>query len=928
VGKSVVGTSSRISFTVLGSLRVSVEGKDHGLPPGQLRWLLAVLLLSDGRLVSDEHLIRHAWGPQPITRAALRTAASRLRTWLGAVDSTLHHTGDGYRLQVPPGSVDAHRFTAAWRTSAELDDSTRFTLLDEALGTWDAQPLADAPEWVLADPAVAVLQATRLDCLRYFGDLSVRLGKPDAALAYLAHLCAHHAADEPLHAVYLRVLTAAGRPAQALLHYEQLRIWLRDELGVAPSEEVQAAYRAVLALETDNPPSQAAPVPAQLPLDILGFAARQTELDRLNAILAHAGTQPTATTVCAIFGTAGVGKTTLAVHWAHGVRDRFPDGQLYINLHGYSTNPRVRPIAALATFLRALGVPNDRVPENADEAAALYRSCLAGRRVLVVLDDAADAEQVRPLLPATAGCLAVVTSRDALTGLIARDGAHRVDVNVLAAHETRALLARLLGDDRVAAEPDAADELARLCGHLPLALRIAVANFSDLESLSAYAARLAASNRLAALEVDGDEPTAVRAALDLSYAALPAPAQRLFRRLGLLDTDVTATVAAALDDVPVAEAERRLGRLHRAHLLTQSSLGRYHWHDLLRLYAAERVAGDSEADRRAAWDRLRDHYLHSAYNAARLMNPHRPPIPLPPAEPGSRPAVFADRDAALVWFTAHHAALLSALRQAAACHDRHTWRLAWCLATFFEWQGHWHDLELTQQLAIDTARSLGDRAGQTTAHRILATAYGRTGRYGEALAHYGKALDLTDPNDHAGLASVHQGMAWILGLQDDHARALDASLLALSQYQIAGDDSGQARTLNAVGWHSAQLGDYAAALVYCERALALNRRLGDPYGQAETLDSLGYAYRQLGDLTQAIEAYEGAVALFGEAGERFLEADSMTHLGEAQRLAGNVAQARRTWCRAASMLDELGHHCAGEVRQALDDLDRDAAGKR
>jgi tetratricopeptide (TPR) repeat protein len=692
--------------------------------------------------------------------------------------------------------------------------------------------------------------------------------------------------------------------------------------GIDPSPELRRLREAIERGEPEPASDRAATpaiTPAQLPADAVGFTGRAVDLSRLDCLLSDGQTRSTVI-ISAIAGTAGVGKTALAVHWAHRVRDKFPDGQLHVNLRGYAQTPPVRPIEALSSFLRALGVAAGKIPAEVDAAAALYRGLLAGKRVLVLLDNAASAEQVRPLLPATPGCLALVTSRDALADLVTRDGADRLRLDVLTPDEAYALLAHILGEQRAGAEPEAVAELARLCAYLPLALRITAANLADTERVADYAARLAAGNRLAALQVDGDEQAAVRAAFDLSYAALAAPAQQLFRLLGLHPgPDVTAAAAASLVGRPVDEVRPPLDDLVHAHLLTELPVGRYGSHDLLRAYATELAGTLAEPARDAALRRILDHYLHSAHAAARLLDPARDLVTPAPAASGVLPEQREDHASAMVWFTAEYPVLRATVERATdAGFDDHVWHLAWSLLTFQDIQGYWHDLIATQDAALAAARHQGDPSRQAFARRALARACARLGRYDDALDHYEHTLDLyRDLGDDVGRANTHLGFAGIYEMQGRYPQALHHAEFALAAHRTAGHPVGQARALNQVGWCHALLGNYEQAIGYCEPALALLRELGDRRAEAHTWDSLGFAHHRLGDFPRAVSCYRSALDLFAEVRDRYNEAATLSRLGDTHRDAGEPAAARDAWRRSLLILDELDHADAAEVRAKL-----------
>jgi DNA-binding SARP family transcriptional activator/tetratricopeptide (TPR) repeat protein len=909
-----------MEYRVLGSLEVSAQGRARVLPGPRAERILAALLCRPNRIVELDRLIEAVWADDPpdTARRQVQNQVAALRAVLTPLGGFIDTGDSGYRIRVAPGELDAAAFDDLVDRGRAAADAG---LLRRALALWRGPAFAGLADGPMVATEAQRLTEKRLAALEECIDLELAAGRNAEIADELAGLVAEHPRRERFVGQLMTARYRSGRPADALATYDELAARLGDELGIDPSPELRRLREAIGRGEPEPSDRAAAPAitPAQLPADAVGFTGRTVDLARLDGLLSDGQTRSTVI-ISAIAGTAGVGKTALAVHWAHRVRDKFPDGQLHVNLRGYAQTPPVRPIEALSSFLRALGVAAGNVPAEVDAAAALYRGLLAGKRVLVLLDNAASAEQVRPLLPATPGSLALVTSRDTLADLAARDDATRIRLDVLTPDEAYALLTRLLGEQRASAEPGAVVELARLCAYLPLALRITAANLADTERVADYAARLAAGNRLAALQVDGDEQAAVRAAFDLSYAALPAPAQQLFRLLGLhAGPDVTAAAAASLVGRPVDEVRPPLDDLVRAHLLTELPGGRYGSHDLLRAYATELAGTLDEPDRAAAARRILDHYLHSAHAAVRLLDPARDLVTPEPPGPGVIPEQPADHAAAMAWFAAEYPALRAAAERAAdAGFDDHVWHLAWSLLTFQDIQGYWHDLIATQDAARAAAQRQGDHSGQAFARRALARACSRLGRYDDALGHYEHTLDLyRELGDDVGRANTHLGFAGIHEMQGRYADALRHAELALAAHRAAGHPVGQARALNQVGWCHALVGNYEQAIGYCEPALALLRELGDRRAEAHTWDSLGYAHHRLGDFPRAVSCYRSALDLFAEVHDRYNEAATLARLGDAHRDAGDLSAAREAWRRSLLILDQLDHADAAEVRAKL-----------
>jgi tetratricopeptide (TPR) repeat protein len=621
------------------------------------------------------------------------------------------------------------------------------------------------------------------------------------------------------------------------------------------------------------------PVPRQLPAAVAHFAGRSGELAALTGLVCGRADTGGTVVISAIGGTAGVGKTALAVYWAHQVSDRFPDGQLYVNLRGFDPSGQVMaPAEAVRRFLDAPGVSAERIPVDLDAQAALYRSQLAGKRVLVVLDNARDTAQVRPLLPGAPTCLVLVTSRNQLTGLIAADSARPITLDLLTDDEARQLLARRLGADRVAAEPDAVAEIITGCAHLPLALALVAARAAIRPHLGLplLAEELRdTQDRWQALA--GDDPTTdVRVVFSWSHRALTQDAARLFRLLGLHPgPDLSAPAAASLAGVPASTVRPLLGELTRASLLVEHTPGRYSFHDLLRAYAAHLTrTTDTAQQRHSATVRILDHYLHTAHTADRLLDPTGDPTTLIAPQPGVTPEPLTDYRQAMDWFTIEHPVLLAAVDHAAATGlDTHTWQLIWTLDPFLGRRGHWHDWAASARAAVAAAHRLADPPAQIRTHSSLAAAYIPLGRFDDAHTELGHALDLaTQIGDQTGQANVHRILAYLWEQRGGYPQALDHAWQALDLCQAAGHQRGQARALSAVGWYHALLGEYQQALTACQQALTLHQDLNNREGQANTWASLGYAHHHLGNRTHALTCYQHAFTLYRDLGDRYYEA--------------------------------------------------------
>jgi tetratricopeptide (TPR) repeat protein/transcriptional regulator with XRE-family HTH domain len=651
---------------------------------------------------------------------------------------------------------------------------------------------------------------------------------------------------------------------------------------------------------------------AQLPPDVAGFTGRSVELAGLEALIADGPEQPT---ISVIVGAAGVGKTTLAVHWAHGARDRFPDGQLFANLRGFAATPPSRPIDVLTRFLHALGVPAEQVPMDAEEATSLYRSLLADRRMLVVLDNAAEPDQIRPLLPGGPHCRVLATSRDDLAGLVARDGARRLVLQVLAAPESYGLLARLLGAERAAAEPQHLAELAHLCAHLPLALRIAAANLDrgGYPTVSDYLVELRSEDRLAAFAVDGDPQAAVRAAFDVSYAKLPQPARRLFRLLGLVPgPDITMDAAAALLDATVEETRRLLKWLAGAHLLERAAgvEHRFTCHDLLREYARERArAQESAAQRRAATARLFGHYLHVAAAAARILDPDKLRLPLPDLTK-CRCAVpaFTDGVQALSWLDAEHANLVAAITHAAAHGPRSmAWLLADSLRGYDRRRMHAVDWQTVALSALAAAEADNEPRAQVMARLSLGLLHVRAGSYVEALDQYDRALVLArriDWLEAQAAALVNIGAAYSdMGQLADSADRLGSALAIL---RTIGPATQPAAAMNNLGLTLTHLGRPVEAADHYLQAIELYRRLGNRTGTAIALANLAALCHDTGRTEEALAHLREALGLCSGTQDQLLQALALSTLAEVRCDAGHHGLALEAAKTALATARDLG----------------------
>jgi DNA-binding SARP family transcriptional activator/DNA-binding transcriptional regulator YiaG len=761
-----------IRLGVLGSLTLWRDGVAADPGAGRQRAVLGLLAVCPGTALHRETIIDAVWGHRPPASAVpmVQTYVSRLRRLLG--DDLLVSDGTSYRLAVTVGQLDALEFVMladrAERAAAAGNHAAACRWYERALRLWRGEPLDDVSA-MRGHPAVTSLAQQRTVVTLDHAAAAAAAGRPEQVLPQLQALAAHDPLDERVHARLMLTLAACGQQAAALSVFEQVRKRLNDELGIIPGAELMDAHLRILRGELRFPAAAVAdrvgmpglaehagdgngaadqaavqarwkaPTPRQLPPGVAHFTGRARELAVLSSLADQAARGTGTVVISAIGGMAGIGKTALAVHWAHQVAGRFPGGQLYANLRGLGLSGT--PTAAaevIRGFLDALGVPPGQIPAGLDAQAALYRSATAGRRLLIVLDHARDEQQVRPLLPSTPGCLVLVTSRHQLTGLSAAEGAHLLTLDVLTAAEARALLTARLGADRAADHPGAVTEIAALCGHLPLALAVTAARAAahPTFTMPALAGELRdARGRLTTLDT-GDPAVSVRAVFSWSYTQLAPGTARTFRLLGLHPgPSISVPAAASLAGIGPGRVGGHLAELARAHLVTEHSPGRYSLHDLLRAYAAEQAeAIDVEADRRAAVHRMLDHYLHSTDAASTLVYPARGPIARGAPQPEVTPETMTDERAALAWLSAEHRVILAVIPRAAdAGFDAHARQLSEVLATYLDRRGLWPDGADAQRVSLAAAERRGDPASHARALRFLKRSRIRLGAHEDGM---------------------------------------------------------------------------------------------------------------------------------------------------------------------------------------------------
>lgn len=974
---------AEMEFCLLGPLMVRNGGTILPVTARRQRAVLATLLLNAGRVVGPDELAEVLWGSRlPRTaRVSVQNYVMRLRNALGEAGRTRIRTlPGGYLISVLDGELDVSQFEAlldASRTAArERSWTVAEARADQALSLWRGEPMADLGSELLALRQLPPLTELRLTAVEIRLEARLHLGRYAEAIGELRRLAAEQPMRERVHGLLMQALYRDGRQAEALEAYRQARRVLVAELGTEPGAVLRELHQRILTGDSLDapagiaalpmPPARDELAPRQLPPGVRHFTGRAGELTALSGLADQAGRDgPGMVVISAIGGTAGVGKTALAIHWAQRVADRFPDGQLYMNLRGYDPKRPMPPTDALAAFLRALGVPGPDIPAGEQERTALYRSLLAGRRTLVLLDNAGSAEQVRPLLPSTAGCMAVVTSRDTLAGLVARDGAVRLYLDLLPLPEAAQLLCRLIGP-RARADPGATDALAWRCARLPLALRVAaeLAAARPADSLADLVAELAdRQQRLDLLEAGGDRQTAVRTVFSWSYRGLDAAAAKAFRLAGLHPgPDFDAYAIAALTGLPAERALRALDRLTQAQLIQPTVPGRYGLHDLLCAYASElATVVDGRDECHAALTRLLHYYLFAAAAAMDAILPaesdHRPRIP-PPASPV--PSVNDPAEAAS-WLDAHRSSLVAAAVHASGDHEwsGHTTRLAATLYRYLDLGGYTPEAVTMHTCARRAARRVGDQAAEAVALTSLSATDWRQGRYQRAIRHLRQAVTLfRSGGDSAGEARALGNLGLIQAQRGRYQQAVRHQRQVLTLYRTNGDQAGQAHALCSLGELSARQGRYPQAVSqlqlaldlcrqaaslpiepyilinlgdidlrqgryeqaadHTRRALDLCRQAGDRAGEASCEANLGDIELRQGHYQQAVRHLRQALATFRQSGERANEAYVLASLGDLDLRQGRPEQASRNQRHALSLFTETGDQ-SGEV-QALNGL--------
>ncbi|MEU6713544.1 BTAD domain-containing putative transcriptional regulator [Nonomuraea sp. NPDC046802] len=901
-------SSPSVRFLLLGPLEVVVDGRTVHLT-GRQQALLEALLLDAGRVVSVERLADRLWGDDlPASAPArLRALITELRRALDPHGREIILTRrPGYLVRAGAAEVDAEEFASLTESARRATEDGRhldaLDLFDRALALWRGDPFAD-----LGGPTAQVerfrLEELRCEAVEGRAAALLEMGRGRAAIPELTRLLAEQPLREWPHALLMRALRDDGRLADALEVYRDFRARLIHDLGVEPSADLQRFHQRMLeegsAAEITM---QAAPVPRQLPPASGRFVGRAAELRRLDA-----------DRVTLVVGPAGVGKTALAVHWAHRASERFPDGQLFLDMRGFDQREPMSLSEALQLLLQGFGVAAKDIPVEVDAQIALYRSFLAGRRVLVVLDDVADPEQVRALLPGDPGCRAVVTSRNRLGNLVATNGAERLTLDVLDREETHQLLAQGIGADRLLREPDATQELMALCDRLPLALSIAVSWIGDHEhrTIAHYVRQLADRGRLVRLRVEGHESIAVQAALDLSHRALRPAAQRMFRLLGAATGGgISSAAAAALAGTSRENAEDLLGAVARIHLIEETGLHRFTAHDLVLEYAAQRSLGeDSATERQAAVRRLLDYYLRTVTNAIERAQFEAPQLAYDQARPEVTPTAFADAPDALDWLDTEWDNLVAAVSHAAAHGPRpYAWLLVEAMKDVLHHRRTRRGWLRLAEIALAAAEEEQDLRGQAAMCYSIGLARWRMADLKDAMHHLERALLLSRRASWLqGEAMALQGCGVVLKQLGEPRKAIPRYRRAMEIHHTLGSRRGEARGLNNLASAYIMLARLDRAEECLRACLPLTRESGDRHLQTLALVNLALVYQKQAHLPEAVRTLDEALASAQAAGLRYAEAVTYETFGWTHHDAGRYEQAIDAFGRGLAIAEEVGN---------------------
>ncbi|MEV4071113.1 AfsR/SARP family transcriptional regulator [Nonomuraea fuscirosea] len=897
--------SPDIRFLLLGPLEIAVDGR-AAQPTGRQRSLLAALLLDAGRVVSVGRLADHIWGDDlpPSAPARLRALIAELRRALGPHGRDVILTrSPGYLLDTRAAAVDADQFVSlveeARRAMEDGLHPEATDLYDQALALWRGSPFDD-----LSLPA-AHAERYRLEELKYEAvegraAALLAMGQGRSVIPALTQFVAEQPLRERPHALLMQALFGDGRVSDALSVYQGLRTALVRDLGVDPSDELQRLQQRILEGRPPAKTAKPALVPRQLPPASGRFVGRAAALRRLDA-----------GRVNLVVGPAGVGKTALVIHWAHSASGRFPDGQLFLNMRGFDQREPMSLSESLLLLLQGLGVAAKDIPLELDAQVALYRSLLAGRRVLVILDDVADPEQMRALLPGDPGCHAVITSRHRLASLAALDGVERLTLDVLDREETQRLLARSIGEDRLLREPEAAEELMALCGRLPLALSIAVSWIGDHEHrlIAHYVDQLAEQGRLVRLRVEGHERVAVQAALDLSYKALMPAAQRMFRLLSLAGGgEISVAAAAALTRTSHERAVGLLGAVARIHLIKEIGPLRFAAHDLVLEYAAQRCTEEDPAvERESAVRRLLDYYLCTVIGTIEAAGIEVPDLAYDHARPEVTPTPFATKRDALDWLDIEWDNLVVAVSRAATHGPRpYAWLLIEAMHDVLQHRRARGDWLRIAEIALIAAEREQDPRGQAAMCRLIGLVQWRIADLKSAMDYFERALELSrQASWPQGEAVALQGCGVVFKQLGEPHKAIPLYQRAVEIHHALGSRRGEARGLNNLASAHLMLAQLARAEECLQACLPLTDESGDTHIQTLALVNLALVRRNQARLPEALEALDEALAVAQAVGLRYAEAVTYETFGWTHRDLGRYEQAIDFFGRGLAIAEEV-----------------------
>ncbi|GIH08497.1 SARP family transcriptional regulator [Rhizocola hellebori] len=887
---------------LLGPVRGWLGDAELDLGSPRQKGLLALLALAAGQPLSRSYLTESLWGDEPPASHAnvIQVYVTRLRRAFEPHRPARHPgqvltaIGDGYALRIDPGAVDALRFRRGLSqaaTARRAGDHTRVrSLLTPVLAEW-ASPLQDAA-FFSDQRTFASLVDDRWTAIAWHAAATIETGDAAQVLAPLKEAAAARPWDEAIQALLIRALHAVGRRGDAINTYRRIQQSLRDDLGVEPGQELVEAFGLVLSDATAEPEVREPVVVAQLLPRTGHFTGRRTELSSLRSLLE--GQHTRAQIVC-VEGGPGVGKTSLALELAHSLAPRFGDGQLFIDLRGHDPAASVGCAEALVYLLRSLGTDESRLPEDQNELAARYRTAVAGRSLLVVLDNAASTEQILPLLPATPSCAVIVTSRYSLTALSTHQAANRHHLGMLSIDDSISLVALVIGAQRIAAEPEAADVLARLCGGLPLALRITAAKLladpdRKLESMATELAR--EQQRLGGLSVE-DGGRSVRGAFQWSYRALSTPEARAFRLLSLHPGTTFATdLVAALTHHTAKATTTLLARLASAHLIDAVDVGRYRVHDLLRLFAGELLESQETADQRdAARHRLLHWYLDVADGCNRLVTPLNNLVTRPTK---SEPLPFAAGQKAALAYLSGEADNLPLVVRDASRHgfDLESWQLAYLLFSFYLSCTRPADFLACANWGLGAARRTGDRRAEGIMLNIAGIAANIAHRMQDSIDLHQQQLAIwQELGEPAREAAAWTNLGTTKGWMNRHKESLAAYQHALELYTAACDTVRSGYTLDNIGNKARDLGDLALSQDSLLRALAIWREAGYPQGEGQALYELGKTKFAAGDRAAALELLNQALGLQRDIGDDRMAALSLHWIGKIHTRTGDLTKA-------------------------------------